>query len=205
VGLDSQANVLTEIAKLRAAIGRDAGAAEVALAPACAEAEDDGRSRRLPQHQELSRQLAALRERVARAGSELSDHRAVRAELATLAHFSRTLREDADAWRSRLHQALCDLAQQEAAARQERDRLAAERDRLLRDRDLLQAKIDRTAAEMAQDSGGECRRTVPVIRLDDAVTVCSMTVSRPRKLFRAMRLWLVTLSSDRDQVLVRPD
>jgi hypothetical protein len=54
-------------------------------------------------------------------------------------------------------------------------------------------------------ASGECRRTVPVIRLADAVTISSMTVSRPRKGLRAAQLWLVTLAADREQVLVRQD
>jgi DNA repair exonuclease SbcCD ATPase subunit len=196
------ARLQDEIARLRALIASEAAATERALVVPAPDAE---RHRELPEHRELSRHLASLRERVSRAEARLADPWELRAELGTLSFFAHTLRADADSWQVTVHQALEELERREAAVRQEQVRLAAERTELMRRRDVLQAKIDRTAAEMAQGSHGEWRRTVPVIRLTDAVTVSSITVSRPRKLFRAMRLWLVTLSEGRDEVLVRRD
>ena len=204
MGSDSQADVAADIAALDASIESDAVAAEKALRGALPAPGQDT-TRELPEHRELCRQLSALRDRVVRARSGLTDPRALRAELATLGFFAQMLRADADRWQARAHEALAELERREAAIRCEQERLAAEREELLRRRDALQAEIDRTAAEMADGSQGECRRTVPVIQFADAVTVSSITVSTPRRLFRAMRLWLVTLSDDRDSVLVRPD
>ncbi len=204
VGTDPRADVAADIAALGASIESDAAAADGALRQPLAVAED-GTSRQPPEHQELCRQLAALRCRVARAHSELTDPRALRAELATLGFFAQMLRTDADRWQATADEALAELARREAAVRLEQERLAAKREELLRRRDELQAEIERTAAEMAEGTRGEWRRTVPVIQFADAVTVSSITVSSPRRLFRAMRLWLVTLSDDRDSVLVRPD
>ena len=188
---------------LHARIALDADAVEMALAEPPPDPAGDRPDSPPPGHHELSRQLSALRGRVARVGRELGDLRELRAELATLSHFAQTLRQDAQAWRSDLHQTLLELRRGREARRQEQARQAAERDFLLRQRDLLQARIDRAAAQVARATG-ECRRTVPVIRLADTVTVCSMTVSAPRRRFRARALWLVTLGSDRDHVLVRP-
>lgn len=203
VGTDPRSDVATDIAVLDALITTDAGAAENALRHALPVADYDAGEP--PEHRELCRQLSALRHRVARARSELTDPHALRAELATLGFFAQMLRADANRWQARAHEALAEMEAREAAIRREQERLAAERDRLLRRRDVLQAEIDRTAAEMAGGTRGECRRTVPVIQFADAVTVSSITVSTPRRLFRAMRLWLVTLSDDRDTVLVKPD
>jgi hypothetical protein len=193
-----------EIEALTAAIQVDSAATQTALAQAPAGTDAD-RARELPEHRELCRQLGALRHRVARAQSELSDPRALRAELATLSFFAQTLRADAARWQAAAHQTLEELARREASARRERERLAARREQLMHRRDALQAAIDRTAAEVAQGHRGECRRTVPVIPVGDAVTVSSMTVSTRRRPFRAIRLWLVTLSDGRDEVLVRAD
>lgn len=204
MGTDPGAELAADIAALDASIESDAGAAESALKRALPV--PDGDTGREPlEHQELCRQLSALRRRIGRARSELADPHALRAELATLGFFAQMLRADAQRWQARAHAVLAELARQEAALRREQERLAAEREELLRRRDALQAEIDRTAAEMAGGTHGECRRTVPVIQFADAVTVSSITVSTPRSLFRAMRLWLVTLSDDRDSVLVRPD
>jgi multidrug resistance efflux pump len=201
VATESGAAVLAEIARWRGVIDAETTAAEAALTKSDPGAGD---APARPGHAELWGRLSSLRARAARAEAELADPRELRAELATLSYFARTLRADAVAWRSTLHQALAELARQEAAARREREQAASERQALLQRRDLLQARIEQAAAEVAQ-AGGECRRTVPVIRLADKVTVASMTVSGPRRPFRATRLWLVTLGSDRDQVLVRPD
>src|SRR5579859_1730953 len=165
---DPGADVAADIATLGASIDSDAEAAESALRHAIAVAEDEV-APKPPEHQELCRQLSALRHRVARAHSELIDPRALRAELATLGFFAQMLRADADRWQARAQEALAELARREAAIRREQERLAAERDELRRRRDALQAEIDRTAAEMADDTRGECRRTVPVIQFADAV------------------------------------
>jgi hypothetical protein len=204
VGTDPRANVAADIAALDASIQSDATAAESALRRALTSSQGDT-ARTPPEHEELCRQLAALRDRVARAREQLSDPRALRAELATLGFFAQMLRADAGRWQARAHEALAELARREAVIRREQELLVAEREELLRRRDALQAEIERTAAEMANGKHGECRHTVPVIQFADAVTVSSITVSTPRRLFRAMRLWLVTLSEDRDSVLIRPD
>ena len=199
-----EADLTADINALSASIDSDAEAAEGALQHIWPPA-DEERGRELPEHQELCRQLTALRQRVARARSELTNARALRSELATLGFFAQMLRADADRWQARAQEALADLARQEAAIRREQERLAARREELVLRRDALQEEIDRTAAEVADGTHGECRRTVPVIQFGDAVTVSSITVSTRRRLFRAMRLWLVTLSDDRNSVLVRPD
>lgn len=204
VGKDDHADLTAPIARLRASIDRDACSAEAALAPSEPGSDDAQDSLELPQRQELRRQVSALRERVARAEARLSDPGELRAEFATLAFFARMLRQDAQTWRDVRHAARAELRREQAAEHRERRRIRAERERLLRRRDLLQARIEHTASKMAQDSG-ECRRTVPVITLAEAVTVASVTVSRPRRGLRAGQLWLVTLAADRDGVLVRQD
>jgi small-conductance mechanosensitive channel len=163
----------------------------------------------VPEYRELNRQLAALGEHVARAQSRLEDQIMLRAELATLLSFAATLRADAEAWRSALPGRLKELERHEAAVREQRDRLAAERDRmaaereaLVRQRDDLQWRIDQTAERLAQDTGGECRRTLPVLTLGEHLSVCSITVRSPRRGFRPWKCWLVTLSNSRDEVLV---
>ena len=204
MGTEPRAELAADIAALDASIESDTVAAESALRHALP-ASGQNTPREPPEHQELCRQLSALRHRVARARTELRDPAALRAELATLGFFAQMLRADADRWQATAHEALAELERREVALRQEQARVAKERDELLRRRDALQEEIDRTAAEMANGAHGEWRRTVPVIQFADAVTVSSITVSTPRRLFRAMRLWLVTLSEDRDRVLVRPD
>lgn len=201
---DSPAHIAADIAALDVAIAGDASSAQRALGHVWPPAEEE-RGREIPEHRELCRQLAALRQRVGRARSELTDPHELRAELATLNFFAQTLRADADRWQTQAHQALEDLARREAAVRAERERLAAERDELLRRRDALQAEIEQAAAAVADGTRGECRRTVPVIQFADAVTVSSITVSTPRRRFRALRLWLITVSEDRDGVLIRRD
>jgi hypothetical protein len=204
VGNDDHPDLTAELAALRASIERDSIVARAALTHPAPDSPDGQLSLQLPERRELCRQLAALSERVVRAEARLGDRGELRAELATLAFFARMLRQDAQAWREALQRSLTEVKRREAAARSERRRLAAEHDQLLRRRDVLQAQIDYAASEMARGSG-ECRRTVPVIKLADAVTVASITVSRPRRGLRAGQLWLVTLAADRERVLVRED
>jgi chromosome segregation ATPase len=201
VGAELQTELASDIARLQASLARAAAATEIALAEhrlACA---DDGPRPALGERQELCRQLAALRERVALAECRNEGPRALRAELATLLFFARTLRADADSWRSALEGQIEELKRQRAAARQEQDRLAAERGRLVRRRDTLQSTILQTAARIAENRG-ECRRTVPVFSLGEGLNVCSVTVSCPRRGFRCGGHWLVTLDRSHD-VLVR--
>ena len=202
VGVKSHTDVVSEIAKLRASIDRAAAASEITLAGDLPTSEgDDLRSPRA-EHRELCRQLAALRDRVALAEYRNEGPRALRAELATLLFFARTLQADTDNWRSTLEERINELERQRTAARQERETLAAEREKLLRRRDALQLRIVQTAARMAQDAG-ECRRTLPVFTLGDGLTVCSVWVSCPRTGLRLAKRWLVTLNHSRDDVLVR--
>ena len=79
---------------------------------------------------------------------------------------------------------------------------AAELDELARRRDDLQLTILQTAVRMAQQNRGECRRTLPVFTLGEGLTVCSVSVSRPRRWFRFAEYWLVTLNRSHD-VLIR--
>jgi hypothetical protein len=95
-----------------------------------------------------------------------------------------------------------ELERQRTAADDERESLAAERRQLVRRRDALQSTILQAAARLAQEYRGECRRTVPVFTLDDGLTVCSVSVSCPRRGLRFPRQWLVTLTGSRD-VLIR--
>jgi hypothetical protein len=120
------------------------------------------------------------------------------------------MRTDAEIWRTALEDGLKELERHETAAREERERLAAERERLaaeretlLRRRDALQFTIDETAGRIVQENGGECRRTLPVFRLGEALTVCSVTVLSPRKGLRCQKCWLVTVNDSRDHARVR--
>lgn len=155
------------------------------------------------EHKELRRQLDSLHEHVVRAPSRSQDRPALRAEFATLLSFAKTLRADAKTWRKAFEDELKELERQETAAREERHRLAAERETLMRRRDALQSTIDETAGRIAQGTGGDCRRTLPLFRLGEALTVCSIVVLSPRKRFRTRKHWLVTLNDARDQVRVR--
>ena len=202
MGAEPQTSTVSEIAALRAEIDLAAAATEVTLAGhRRASADDD---QRLPpaQREELCRQLAALRERVALAEDRNEGPGALRAELATLSFFARTLRADADGWRSAGEQRDKELQRQRAAARQERESQAAAREKLVRRRDALQLTVLQTAARMAEQYRGECRRTVPVFTLGEGLTVCSVSVSCPRRGLRFAKLWLVTLTGSHD-VLVR--
>ena len=140
---------------------------------------------------------------MARATTRSQDQPALRAELATLLSFAKTLRTDAETWRTAFEDGLKELERQETAAREERERLAAERETLMRRRDALRFTIDETARRIAQEYGGDCRRTLPVFRLGEALTVCSVTVLSPRKGLRSQKCWFVTLNDSRDQVRVR--
>ncbi len=188
MGADPRSDLAAEIARLEASIDRAAAATEITLAhhPTA----------------ELSRQLGALRDRVARAKDHSADPGALHAELATLLFFAQTLQADADDWRAEAEQQIAALERTRLVARRERARSAAEREKLVRRRDALQSTILQTAARMAQQNRGECRRTVPVVTLGDGLTVCSVTVSYPRRWFRLGAYWLVTLSHSQD-VLVR--
>jgi chromosome segregation ATPase len=193
VGADPQTELMAEIARLRASIEHAAADTETMLAGHPAQAE----------HQELRRQLAALRERVAGAERRChADLTELRAELATLLCFARTLRADADDWGSALAERARELERQRAAARQEEERLELERENLVQRREALQSTILQTAARMAQQCRGECRRTLPVITLGEGLTVCSVAVSVPRRGLRLAGQWLVTLNRSH-HVLVR--
>jgi hypothetical protein len=193
VGVDAQTDLASEIAGLKFAIGRAAAATELVLSAHRSESAE---------HEELSRQLGALRERVALAEHRNEGPRALRAELATLLFFALTLQADAENLRSALQDQVLEVERRRTAACQERERLAAEREKLVRRRDVLQSTILQTAVRVAQQYRGECRRTVPVVTLGEGLTVCSVTVSCPRRGLRFAKQWLVTLTGSHD-VLVR--
>ena len=92
MGTDPQTSTVSEIALLRAAIDRAAAATEITLAGQPPASAFDDQSSRPAEHEELSRQLAALRERVAVAEGRDEGPLALRAELATLLSFAKTLR-----------------------------------------------------------------------------------------------------------------
>ena len=199
VGVDAQTDLVAEIVGLKFAIDRAAEAARILLAGRPSASGDD---RAWAEREELKRQLEALRERVAAAERLNEGPGSLRAELATLLFFARTLQADAEAWRSALQDQVRELERQRRAACDERERLAAEHDKLVRRREALQSTILQTAARLAQQNRGECRRTVPVITLGVGLTVCSVSVACPRRGFRFARLWVVTLTGSCD-VLIR--
>lgn len=202
MGTDGQISLVSEIAELRDSINRAAAATDIMLAWLPPRPADDDPRSLLAEHKELCRQLAALRGRVATAEDGNEDLWALRAELATLSFFARTLQADADHWRLALREEIEELERQRTEARQEQETLAAEREKLVRRRDTLQLTILQTAARMAQQHRGECRRTVPVFTLGEGLTVCSVSVFCPRRGFRFAKQWLVTLNRAHD-VLVR--
>lgn len=209
MGAEPQPSTVSEIARIRAAIDHAAAATDVTLAGHRPASTDDDPRSGLGGHKELSRQLGALGERVALADGRNEGPVALRAELATLLFFARTLEADAARWRSAGEERDRELQRQRAIARKEQERLVAEQERLVaeraklaRRRDALQLTIVQTAARMAQQYRGECRRTVPVFTLGDGLTVCSVSVACPRRGFRLARLWCVTLTRSQD-VLVR--
>lgn len=201
--VDALPEVVSEIARLRVSIGREATAVVEALNHHPSACEPDYPRWGSAEHAELRRQLDALDKHMARAPSRSRDERDLRAEFATLLCFAKILRADAEAWRAGLDDGLREIERKEAAERKERERLAAERERLVRRRDALQTTIHETAGLIAQDSHGECRTTLPVFMLADALTVCSVVVLSPVKWFRPQPDWLVTLNDSRDQVRVR--
>jgi hypothetical protein len=126
VRVDAQTHVGSEIAWLRASIGRAAAAVDGTLNDHRF-ASDDGYPRwGGVEHRELSRQLNALHEHVARAPSRSQDQLDLRAEFATLLCFAKALQTDAEAWRAAFRDGLKELEREEAAAREDRERLAAE-------------------------------------------------------------------------------
>jgi hypothetical protein len=199
VGVEAQTDLVFEIAGLKVAIDRAAAATEARLAGRPGASAD---ADRLAERAELNRQVGALRERVAVAERREEGPGALRAELATLSSFARTLQADAEAWCSAIQDRVEELERQRTAARKDRRRLAVEHDKLVRRRNALQSTILQTAARLAQQYRGECRRTVPVITLGDGLTVCSVSVACPRRGFRFAKLWVVTLTGSRD-VLIR--
>ena len=203
MGADPETTLVSEIARLTRSIDRAAAATEITLAGHPPDpAHRAMSSPSAEEHKELCRQLAALRERVAVAEHRNDDPRALRAELATLLSFARTLQADADDWRAALEDQSKELERQRTAVRQEHERAAADREKLARRRDALQSTILQTAARMAQQHRGECRRTVPVFTLGEGLTVCSVSVFCPRRGFRVGEHWLVTLNRSHD-LLVR--
>jgi hypothetical protein len=140
---------------------------------------------------------------VARARYESEDAPVLRAELATLLFFARTLQADAVTWRAALNESIKELERQRSAERQERQRLTAQREEVARRRDALRFGIAQTAARIAQQHGGECRRTLPVFTVGEGLTLCSVSVSCPKRGFRCAKRWLVTLSDSCDDVLIR--
>jgi multidrug efflux pump subunit AcrA (membrane-fusion protein) len=193
VGADPQTDLASEIARLGVSIDRAATATEIMLAEHPPDAE----------HHELRRQLAALRERVAQAHRRDDGPQALRAELATLLCFAGTLQADAGSWRSARADRARELERRQAVARQEERRLDLERENLLRRRETLQSTILQTAARMAQETRGECRRTLPVITLGEGLTVCSVSVSFPRRGLRLAGQRLVTLSRSHNLLVLR--
>ena len=202
--IDAQPHVVSEIARLRISIAREAAAVAATLNHhLCVPDDDDDRGSGKVVHRELSRQLEALRAHVAQAPARSRDQPDLRAEFATLLSFAKTLRADTETWRTAVDDRLKELKRMQTAALEERDRLAATRETLMRRRDALQFTIDETAGCIAQENGGDCRHTLPVFRLDEALTVCSVAVLSPRRWFRFQSDWLVTLDDSRDQVRVR--
>ena len=203
VPVELHTELRAEIAALQAAIDREADATDSLLRGHLLGARDVEPGSGPTELTELDRQLSALRARVARALCRDEGRLSLRAELATLLFFAKTLRADAKACRAAFEEALRGIERQEQDARAERERLAAERGALVRRRDALQAQIDQTAARMARDTGGESRRTVPVLTLAAGVTVCSSIVICPRRRFRSDERWLVTLNDTRHRVVIR--
>jgi hypothetical protein len=192
----------SEIGELKAAIEDAAAATEIALGGGIA-ASVSADSSRSAEHQELCRQLGALRERVAVAEDRDEGPGALRAELATLLFFARTLQADAENWRAALGERARELERERIAAQYERERLAVEHEQLVRRRDALQSTILQTAGRVAQQYRGECRRTLPVLTLWDGLTVCSVSVSCPRRGFRFAKQWCVTLTRSQDVLIKR--
>ena len=196
-------DLIDEITRLGAAIDREATAAEKLLRGHPSAPENEHLGSGLADHRELSRQLTALYEKVARARGRSQGQVTLRAELATLLSFARTLRSDAESFPAAFEARRRELERRERAVRREQQRLAAERDALLRQREALQSRIDGAAARMAHESGGEWRRTVPCFRVYEALTVCSALVVSPGGGLRSEKRWLISLNDSRDEIVVR--
>ncbi len=198
---------VSETARLQAAIDREARSTDQMLNDHPTASEDDYPRWGAAEHRELNRQLAALGKGVACAWSRNEGELPLRAELATLLSFAKTLHVDAEAWRAALAGGLeereRELARQEAAARAEQAKLAAAREALERVRDALQSQIDEAAARLVDDNGGAQRRTMPVLTLGEDITVSSVTVVARKRRFRAEKRWLVTLDDAQTSVEVR--
>ena len=171
VRVDAQTDLCGDIARLSVSIDRAAAATERALTARLPVSVDGDPCSPVVERTELFRQLTALRDRVARAHRAGEEPRALRAELATLVFFAETLQADADLWRGTLEQRIREFERQQAAERQERERLAAQRAQLVRRREALEVTIGQTAVRMARQNGGDCRCTVPVFTLGDGLTV----------------------------------
>ncbi len=196
--------LVSEIARIRVAIEREQSAADRLLSDHPSTAWGREPRWRLTEYRELRRQLAALRKSVSKAPARSEgDPALLRADLATLMSFAKTLRSDAKNWRAGLEEGLREIARQDAAAQRERARLAAERTASIRHRDKLQAEIDETAKRMARDSGADYRRVFPCFAFGEALTVCSLKVAVPGSGLRREKRWLVTLNDSQDQVVVR--
>jgi chromosome segregation ATPase len=205
VRVDDEVVVGSEIARLKISIARVAARTGITLAGRPSTSGDEYQSSPVAEQKELRRQLAALRTRVAGAQERSEDLYELRAELATLLCFAKTLQDDAERWRSTIDERLREVERKATAARMERERLVAEHEKLVRHRDALESQIVQTAARIAERDRGEWRRTLPVFTLGEGVTVCSISVFRPRKWLRAGKSWLVTLDDAHDRVVVRSE
>jgi hypothetical protein len=204
VHVDHQIGIGSEIARLKVSIACVAAGTGTTLAGRASTPEDEEPDSPSAEQRELRRQLAALRAGVAAAEGRSEDLFEVRAELATLLCFARTLQADAERWRSRIEQRQTELAQRAADAQRERLRLVAEHEKLVRHRADLESEIARAAARIAPRECGDWRRTVPVITLAEGLTVCSIAVSCPGRGLRSGKRWLVTPNAAHDGVVIRP-
>lgn len=168
-----------EIAALQAAIDREADATDSLLRGHLLCARDVEPGSGPTELTELDRQLSALRARVARALCRDEGRLSLRAELATLLFFAKTLRADAEACRAAFEEALRGIERREQEARAERERLAAERGALVRRRDALQAVRPAAAPSPSQsertarggsvgESGSPARRAEQSVAMDPA-------------------------------------
>lgn len=194
--------MVSEIVRLRDSIGCEIAAVQAAL--------NDHRSASAggcprwgrAEHEELRRQLGALDQHVTQAPARSQDPPDLRAEFATLLCFANTLRIDAESWRAAFEAGLRELEREERAARTERETLAVERATLMSRRDALQSTIDETAGRIAQQNGCDCRHTLPIFTLGEALTVCSVVVLSTTRWLRPQPDWLVTLDDACDHVRV---
>ena len=124
MGVDAQADLVSETARLKAAIDGVAEGAEIALS---GRFDASGAKTLGTEHEELTRQVGALRQRVDVALGRNEGPGALRAELATLLFFARTLEADAEAWRSELRDQVDELERQRRAAVEARERLVDDR------------------------------------------------------------------------------